>query len=188
MWPVWRALELLLTYLDPLSFQPSPGHASEYTASIERFYFEGKPEVLACCRFCSSHRILGVGEAPGCEGNIGSIESHKQPKPECGRRGRRRVEPPSHCWTLEGLWVSLQLSGIEAFLYMGNAPISYHRGQESYSNSKFTSFQNLIISSPEKLTASFSYYERLSRHLTKWAWRPLSWCGRVGLLGVEYTL
>ena len=32
------------------------------------------------------------------------------------------------------LWAFLQLSGIEACLYMGRAPISYHRGQESYSN------------------------------------------------------
>ena len=66
--------------MDPLSFQPSPGHASEYTASIDRGCFEGKPAGLACCRFCSSLRMLGVGEAPGCEGNISSIESHKQPQ------------------------------------------------------------------------------------------------------------
>ena len=89
-------------------------------------------------------------------------------------------------WKAYGLFCSpLEL---KHFLHMGRAPISYQRVKESCSNSKFTSFQNLIILSPEKLTASFSYYERLLRHLTKWAWRPLSWCGRVGLLGVEYTL
>ena len=188
MWPVWRALEFLLTYLDPLSFQPSPGHASEYTASNDRGCFEGKPAGLACCRFYSSHRMLGVGEAPGCEININSIESHKQP-PTWMRKERTTARWASKSLLDIGrLWAFLQPSGIEAFLYMGRSPLSYHRGQESYSNSKFTSFQNLIISSPEKLTASFSYYERLSRHLTKWAWRPLSWCGRVGLLGVEYTL
>ena len=45
------------------------------------------------------------------------------------------------------LWAFLQPSGIEAFLLIGRSPISYHRGQEtdSCSNSKFTSFQNLVI-------------------------------------------
>ena len=114
---------------------------------------------------------------------ISVFDWKSQPKPECGRRGWQRVEPPSHCWTLEGLWVSLQLSGIEAFLYMGRSPISYHRGQESCSNSKFTSFQNLIITPPEDLTASISYYELLLRHLTKWARGHFH--DGVGLLSVD---
>ena len=100
---------------------------------------------------------------------ISVFDWKSQPKPECGRRGWQRVEPPSrHCWTLEGLWGFLQPSGIGAFLHMGRAPISFHRGQESCSNSKFTSFQNLLISSPEKLMASFSYNELIAYCL--WAY------------------
>ena len=33
---------------------------------------------------------------------ISVFDWKSQPKPECGRRGWQRVEPPSHCWTLEG--------------------------------------------------------------------------------------
>ena len=174
IWPVWRVLEFSLTYLDPSNFQPSPGHASEYTASIEWGCLDGKPAGLACCRFCSSLRMLGVGEAPGCEGDIGLIESHKQPPTWMRKESTTARWASKSLLDIGRLWAFLQPSGIRAFLFIGRSPISYHRGQESSSNSKFTSSQNLIISSPEKLTASIwnalemiSYYELLLRHLTK---------------------
>ena len=161
IWPVWRALEFLLTYLDPSSFQPSPGPASGYTASIDRGCFKGNLQCWLVAAFAHPSVCKELVKLLDAKGISVRLKVTNNPKTWMRKERTTARWASKSLLDIGRLWAFLQPSGIEAFLSMGRSPISYHRGQEtdSCSNSKFTSFQNLIISPPEELTASISYYE-----------------------------